>query len=189
MVSTTWRTTRPPLLATSPAPMASWFALRAFSALPRTVEVSSSMLAAVSSSAAACCSVREDKSALPAAISLAALSMDWAATWISPSIARRVMIVLLMSPWSPANEPSNLPSTVVRRSPCASARMDRITVPMFWSRVSIRPLTTSVSAELVPSGCMRREKFPRAVSDMTALSSRRAASAASRLRWPISLSR
>ena len=71
MVPTTSPTARPPRVATSDAATASSEALRELSALWRTVDDSSSMLAAVSSSEAACCSVREDRSMLPAAISRA----------------------------------------------------------------------------------------------------------------------
>ncbi|MNN82614.1 hypothetical protein D3C81_1995640 [compost metagenome] len=69
-----------PASATSAALAASELAWRAFSAFWRTVVVSSSMLDAVSSSEAACCSVRDDRSTLPAAICPAATlteSVDW----------------------------------------------------------------------------------------------------------------
>src|SRR3546814_7026790 len=69
IVVTTSDTTCPPLRATSDAPTASWLAWRAFSAFCLTVLVNSSIDEAVSSSAAACCSVRADRSVLPAAIS------------------------------------------------------------------------------------------------------------------------
>ncbi|MNK52352.1 hypothetical protein D3C87_712830 [compost metagenome] len=69
MVSTTCATTCPPLLATPDADCAIWLAWRALSAFCLTVLVSSSIEAAVSSSELACCSVRDDRSWLPAAIS------------------------------------------------------------------------------------------------------------------------
>ena len=72
IVSTTLPTTSPPCEATSTAPIASWLAWRALSAFWRTVEVSSSIEEAVSSRDAACCSVRRERSSLPAAISEAA---------------------------------------------------------------------------------------------------------------------
>ncbi len=75
MVPTTSATTLPPLTATLEADTASWLAWRALSAFCLTVEVSSSIEAAVSSSELACCSVREDKSWLPAAIWLEAVAM------------------------------------------------------------------------------------------------------------------
>ncbi|CUJ76485.1 Uncharacterised protein [Achromobacter xylosoxidans] len=69
IVFTTSATAEPPRSATSDALAASWFAWRALSAFCLTVEASSSIEAAVSSSEAACCSVRLDRSVLPAAIS------------------------------------------------------------------------------------------------------------------------
>ncbi|MNN49209.1 hypothetical protein D3C81_1637210 [compost metagenome] len=83
MVLTTSETTTPPLLAICEASMASWLALRALSALSFTVDVSSSMDDAVSSSELACSSVRDDRSRLPAAISLDAVLIDSvpARTW------------------------------------------------------------------------------------------------------------
>ncbi|CSF43380.1 Uncharacterised protein [Shigella sonnei] len=73
IVCTTLSTTLPPRCAVSEALNARWLAWRAFSAFCFTVAVSYSMLAAVSSSEAACCSVREERSLLPVAISLAPL--------------------------------------------------------------------------------------------------------------------
>ena len=75
IVVTTWCTTSPPSLAIAEADAASWFACRAFSAFCFTVEVSCSMAEAVSSSEPACCSVREERSRLPEAISLEARAM------------------------------------------------------------------------------------------------------------------
>ena len=80
MVCTTWPTTSPPFTATPLAPSASWFACRALSAFCLTVALSCSSDAAVSSSADACCSVRSDRSLLPAAIcaeAVARLSAFW----------------------------------------------------------------------------------------------------------------
>ena len=86
MVFTASRTACPPRCATSDAVEAIWLAWRAFSALLLTVESSCSMLAAVSSSEAACCSVRLDRSWLPAAISLDPI-------WISCTPARTACTV------------------------------------------------------------------------------------------------
>ncbi|MNU39903.1 hypothetical protein D3C71_286060 [compost metagenome] len=69
MVATTCAMTAPPRCATPDAVSASTCAWRALSAFCLTVEVSSSMEEAVSSSELACCSVRADRSRLPAATS------------------------------------------------------------------------------------------------------------------------
>ncbi|BAK14147.1 hypothetical protein PAJ_p0280 (plasmid) [Pantoea ananatis AJ13355] len=69
MVVTTLRMMSPPRPAFADASVASWLAWCAFSAFCLTVEVNSSILAAVCTTAADCCSVRDDKSILPAAIS------------------------------------------------------------------------------------------------------------------------
>ncbi|PMQ11810.1 hypothetical protein JaAD80_23150 [Janthinobacterium sp. AD80] len=69
MVSTTSLTMLPPRSATPDAATAIWLAWRALSAFCFTVLVSSSIDDAVSSSELACCSVRADRSWLPAAIS------------------------------------------------------------------------------------------------------------------------
>ncbi|MNX59812.1 hypothetical protein D3C86_906990 [compost metagenome] len=71
IVLTTSDTAEPPRSATSDALAANWLAWRALSAFCFTVEASSSMEAAVSSRDAACCSVRLDRSVLPAEISRA----------------------------------------------------------------------------------------------------------------------
>ena len=76
IVSTTLPTMSPPLAATPEAASASWLAWWALSAFWRTVEVSSSIEAAVSSSELACCSVRADRSRLPAAISFDAVAIE-----------------------------------------------------------------------------------------------------------------
>jgi len=75
MVATTSATTAPPRLAMPAASPASLLAWRALSAFCFTVDVSSSIDEAVSSSELACCSVRDDKSWLPAAISADAVAM------------------------------------------------------------------------------------------------------------------
>ncbi|MNQ34153.1 hypothetical protein D3C85_476040 [compost metagenome] len=71
IVLTTSDTAEPPRSATSDALAANWLAWRALSAFCFTVDASSSMEAAVSSREAACCSVRLDRSVLPAEISRA----------------------------------------------------------------------------------------------------------------------
>ncbi len=75
IVSTTRDTTSPPRTATSEADTASWLAWLALSAFCCTVDISSSMAEAVSSSELACCSVREDRSRFPLAISRVAVPM------------------------------------------------------------------------------------------------------------------
>ncbi|CAB3855600.1 hypothetical protein LMG26842_03077 [Achromobacter dolens] len=69
IVLTTSATAEPPRSATSDALAANWLAWRALSAFCLTVEANCSIEAAVSSSEAACCSVRLDRSVLPAEIS------------------------------------------------------------------------------------------------------------------------
>ncbi|MNT37064.1 hypothetical protein D3C72_1731820 [compost metagenome] len=104
MVLTTSRITRPPWVAVCDASAASLLAWRALSALFFTVAVNSSILAAVSTTAAACCSVRDERSVFPSAISLAA--SDTCATLVrtSPIIARSVSF---MRPIAPVNLPSS----------------------------------------------------------------------------------
>ncbi|MDT4880884.1 hypothetical protein FQZ97_1166850 [compost metagenome] len=75
MVVTTSATMVPPRRAMLAADSASWLAVRAASALWRTVLVSSSMLAAVSCRLDAVCSVRAERSWLPLAISTDAVVM------------------------------------------------------------------------------------------------------------------
>src|SRR5450830_1770739 len=75
MVRITSPITSPPRTALSEALTAICLAWRALSEFCRTVAVSSSMAEAVSSSEPACCSVRADRSRLPAAISLEAVLM------------------------------------------------------------------------------------------------------------------
>ncbi|MNN67091.1 hypothetical protein D3C81_1827090 [compost metagenome] len=87
MVSITFCEIRLPSLAFCEASSASRRAWLAFSAFSATVEVSSSMLAAVSTTAADCCSVREDKSILPAAI-----SVEERATLSTPSRTSLIML-------------------------------------------------------------------------------------------------
>jgi hypothetical protein len=77
----------------SPMPSASWLAWRALSAFCLTVEVSSSIDDAVSSSELACCSVREDRSWLPAAIWPDAVAMVSVPLRTSPTIFVRLSFI------------------------------------------------------------------------------------------------
>ncbi len=121
IVATTWPTTSPPCEATEAAPTASWLAWRACSAFCFTVEVNSSIEAAVSSRLAACCSVRRDRSSLPAAISLAAALMLIAALWMPPTMVDSCSAVALASSRIRANTPLNSPCMRSVRSPAAMA--------------------------------------------------------------------
>ncbi|MNT02336.1 hypothetical protein D3C72_1368290 [compost metagenome] len=95
IVPTTCATTAPPLRATSEADTAKEFAWRALSVFWRTAEVSSSRLDAVSSSDDACCSVRTDRSALPAEICAAAtltVSAEARTVAITPTMRSRNLL-------------------------------------------------------------------------------------------------
>ncbi len=122
MVVTTLPTTLPPCEATEAAPTASWLALRAWSAFCLTVEVSSSIEAAVSSRLAACCSVRRDRSLLPAAISVEAVEMAAEAPWMRETTEVSWAAVALASSRMVANTPWKSPSMRAVRSPCDRAR-------------------------------------------------------------------
>ncbi len=120
MVETTPRTTSPPREARSAALAASALAWRAFSELLVTVEVICSMLAAVFSSDADCCSVRDDRSRLPLAISCAPVltASELLRTWrtVCSRLAR-------MRATADSSRPSSLrpPSfTCTDRSPSAT---------------------------------------------------------------------
>ena len=88
MVSTTCLIMSPPSAATVQACDARLLACSAFSAFSFTVPFSSSMLEEVSSRLDACCSVREDRSALPVAISDEAVLIVSTASLISPMVDR-----------------------------------------------------------------------------------------------------
>ncbi len=75
IVETTCDTTEPPRCATSAAELASWLAVAAESAVCLTVPVSCIIDAAASCRLDAVCSVREDRSMLPVAISALATLM------------------------------------------------------------------------------------------------------------------
>ncbi len=95
IVSTTWWMTSPPRAATPDADSASLLAWRALSAFWRTVEVSSSIDDAVSSSAPACCSVRLDRSRLPAATCSAATAMVSVPARTAPTVRARLSFMVL----------------------------------------------------------------------------------------------
>jgi hypothetical protein len=94
------------LTAISEAPLASWLACRALSAFCFTVLVNWSIELAVSSRLAAWLSVRLDRSALPLAISRAAVLMASVASriWLTISVSRS--LVALVSFCSSPNRPS-----------------------------------------------------------------------------------
>ncbi|OFA04380.1 hypothetical protein DUGA2_19240 [Duganella sp. HH101] len=125
MVSTTCATTAPPLVATADADAASSLAWRALSAFCLTVPVSSSIDDAVSSSELACCSVRDDRSWLPRAISVLALAMVVVPRRTSPTMLTRLWF---MSPSACSIWPVSsreLASKRVLRSPAATVRAMR----------------------------------------------------------------
>jgi len=95
----------PPLTAMSEAPLASWLACLALSAFCRTVLVISSMLLAVSSRLLAWDSVRLLRSALPEAISRAAVLMASVASRICVTISMSRSPVALASSLSWPNRP------------------------------------------------------------------------------------
>ncbi|MDT4835782.1 hypothetical protein FQZ97_694570 [compost metagenome] len=119
IVPTTSPTARPPRVATSEAAIASSDALRELSALLRTVDDSSSMLAAVSSRDAACCSVREDRSMLPAAISREPVWISSTPRRTADTVRARLSCMRLTAPYS--TPISLLPRCSMRlvRSPAA----------------------------------------------------------------------
>ncbi len=118
MVSTTLPTTSPPLTAMSDALTASVLAWRALSAFCFTMEVSSSMLEAVSSSDEACCSVRCDRSALPAAICWVALAIESAECLMWPMVPVSSSRICAMANRTLSRSPGRV-STRMARSPAA----------------------------------------------------------------------
>ncbi|MCW0416594.1 hypothetical protein NB689_002348 [Xanthomonas sacchari] len=170
--SETWLASAPPCEATEAAPAASWLAWRACSAFCLTVEVSSSIDAAVSSRLAACCSVRRDRSSLPAAISAAAPLMLTAAVWIRATMAASCSVVALASSRMVANTPWNWPCMRAVRSPAAIAfnsvdsacrlpsavainwlRLSTIRRKSYWKR-SASPRTLKSPAAAAPARCL-----------------------------------
>ena len=97
MVSTTRVTTSPPRTATSEADAANWLACWALSAFCCTVDISCSMAEAVSSSELACCSVRDDRSRLPLAISRVAVPMVSDAPLMRPMVSTSAPRMRLMA--------------------------------------------------------------------------------------------
>ncbi|KGR98564.1 methyl-accepting chemotaxis sensory transducer domain protein [Burkholderia sp. ABCPW 111] len=157
IVPITRLTTSLPFSAISDALFASPLACRAFSAFCLTVAVSSSMLAAVSSSDAACCSVRCDRSWLPAAISWLAAAIDSAAWRIPPIVACRrpcmsriAAIMLDLSPARTATGRLRSPDAIRAASAAASSgsppRLAR-TLRMMTSIAAVitRPITNTTA--------------------------------------------
>src|SRR5471030_508615 len=127
IVSTTCATTAPACSATADAEIASWLACLALPAFCLTVEVSSSIVDAVSSIAPACCSVREDRSRLPAAISPAAVAIASVPPRTSVTMVCRLafMSYSACSSWpvssraQPSMEPLKSPAATRRATPTA----------------------------------------------------------------------
>ena len=159
MVRITSPITSPPRTALSEALTAICLAWRALSEFCRTVAVSSSMAEAVSSSEPACCSVRADRSRLPAAISVEAVLMVSVPTRTSPTMRTRLS---LMSASAVISWPTSSfevariralrsPPAMVRATPTAPASE----APM--RRASSRPMpaTRAVTARARPSEIQR----------------------------------
>ena len=153
MVDTTWLTTVLPFCATSDALAASAVACCALSAFCFTVEVSSSMLAAVSCSDDACASVRWLRSALPAAICLAAPAT-------LPLLSRTLSTISVRRPFMSRRAESrwlvsSLPRTSMRllRSPRATvlATSTATRIGCVIERVMIMPAITASSAAPIDS--------------------------------------
>ena len=174
MVPTTRSTASRPRWATLLASVARVLACTAASALCRTVARSSSMLAAISSRLEAVCSVRADRSLLPAAISLLAPATDVLA-WRMPTTnsARRACMPARRA--NRARSSSRLPvcgsGTAEVRSPSAmrsvtsvawarGRRMERDS-SQAQARLSNRP-TSEPAASSVCLGvrCARRPHGP-----------------------------
>ncbi len=165
MVSTTLPAISPPCDATRAAPMASWLAWRALSAFCLTVEVSSSIEAAVSSRLAACCSVRCDRSWLPAAISPVAAPMLPAAPWIRTTIRVSCSVVALASSRILANTPWKLPCMRAVRSPAA---MDCNSADKLPRLVSLTSIIALRSCTMRRKSCSNRCASPRALKSPAA---------------------
>ncbi len=158
MVRTTSSTTSLPRVATLAACPASCAACEALSALCRTCEVISSMLEAVCTSAAACCSVRCDRSVLPAAISVAPTLMFSVPWRTRETISMRPVCIVCSAcsrlPWS-----SPRSATCAVRSPramrlavsTASSRLPPRLRRTLRSTSSIRIVETAPSAPDTPS--------------------------------------
>ncbi len=152
MVSTTRPTTSPPLTAMSEALTASVLACRALSAFCFTMPVSCSMLDAVSSSDEACCSVRCDRSALPAAICCVALAIasDPVRTW--PTMPCRLSCIRCrassMRPVSSARSTwiACVRSPRVMCSACSMARFSGTVIERRSDQVSSPPPTMPTSS-------------------------------------------
>jgi anti-sigma-K factor RskA len=94
-----------PSLAAFCVEAANALASRAWAAFWRTVAVSSSIDAAVSCRCAAWRSLRSDSAPLPAAISLAAVLIDAAHSWMRPTMRANCPAVALASRWMAAKAP------------------------------------------------------------------------------------
>ncbi|MCW0461631.1 hypothetical protein NB717_002699 [Xanthomonas sacchari] len=170
MVVTTWPTTWPPCEATAAAPVASWLAWRACSAFCLTVEVSSSIEAAVSSRLAACCSVRRDRSSLPAASSVVAPWMLRAAVWMRPTMSASWSAVVLASSRIRANTPWKSPCMRALRSPAAMACSRVDSLPRLRSLTSIIALR---SCTISRKSCWNRPASPRTLKSPAAAAAAR----------------
>jgi len=161
MVSTTCETMLPPRTATSDALFASWFAWRALSAFCFTVEVSSSIADAVSSSELACSSVRDDRSRLPAAISLDAVeiaSVPWRTCATTPSK------LVFMAFSAPSRRPvSSLESTTMCEDRSPEATVSATPTAALMGRVIERVM---IHATKAPSSTAR---LPRRIMEARAL--------------------
>ncbi|MCY1350627.1 hypothetical protein D9M69_368630 [compost metagenome] len=173
MVPTTWLTMVPPRTAMSEAPSARWLAWRALSALWRTVLVSCSMLAAVSCSEAACSSLRRDRSALPAAICLAAPAIESAEPRMLPiAPVRRACMrciansTLCSSPGRTSTWPARSPSAM-RPAICAVVAGS----PPSWRcrLAETRTITSDISA---PTPSSRPSAFHNSARNAASMSSR-----------------
>ncbi len=118
MVSITCDTTMPPCCAMEDASSASALAWRALSEFCLTADVSCSIEAAVSSSELACCSVREDKSRLPATIWLEPVAMVSVARRTSPTMPARPSRMRFMANSKLSLSPGRI-TTGTDRSPAA----------------------------------------------------------------------
>src|SRR5471032_3329960 len=157
MVSTTWATSAPPLTATDEALKASWLAWRALSAFCRTVEVISSSEEAVSSRLPAWCSVRRDRSRLPAAICSLAVAIELlpsrtprtVADSLSCILARPVSRRPISSSRSATIEFDRLPPAMASKWPSAwaSGPMMARSSATLEARISAAPMTMPASAQ------------------------------------------
>src|SRR5471030_535185 len=148
---------RAALEATDEALKASWLAWRALSAFCRTVEVISSSEEAVSSRLPAWCSVRRDRSRLPAAICSLAVAIELlpsrtprtVADSLSCILARPVSRRPISSSRSATIEFDRLPPAMASKwsSAWASGPMMARSSATLEARISTAPTTTAASAQ------------------------------------------